>query len=218
MTLTIFKGNRLPLLQDTITVSTSGAAYDLTGSTVLFSMRPNNAANLKVSGATATIVTAGSGTVSYAWTANDTDTVGSYLGWWQVNSNGKSQDTPEFALTITEHAPASIQIVYPVGANGVTTVYQGDAYLAANNRQLQYELEPMDAPDLTGATIQFHVENGTTYTMTLVGEDAAYLELTSTQTTALSEGTHNFAIKANVSTSNYVTLLRSTMTVTAAYA
>ncbi len=214
----MFKDNRLPLLTDTITVS--GAAYDLTGSTVLFSMRPSNSAQLKVSGATATIVTANAGTVSYAWAANDTDTVGSYLGWWQVKNNGKNQDTPEFALSVTEHAPASVQIVYPVSADGTTTIYQGDAYLAANSRQLQYELEPMDAPDLTGSSIIFKVEGGSTFNMTLVGEDAAYLELTSTQTSAITASTtgYNFAIRANPSTGNFITLMRGRLIVNAALA
>ena len=218
MTLSMFKGNRLPVLQDTITLAATGAAVDLTGSTVLFSMRPNNSAQLKVSGATATIVTAASGTVSYAWAANDTDTVGSYRVWWQVNSNGKSQDTPETALTVTEHAPASVQIIYPVAADGTTTIYQGDAYLHADSRHLQYELEPMDAPDLTGSSIVFKIEGGSTFNMTLVGEDAAYLELTSTQTTAISAGTYNFAIRANPSVGNFITLMRSTLHVTAALA
>lgn len=214
MTLTIFKGNTLPLLQDTIT--TDSAAFDLTGSTVLFSMRRHNSATLKVSGSTATIATPALGTVSYAWTAADTDTVGSYEGWWTVNKSGKSQDTPEFALAIQEHAPASIEIVYPVAADGTTTIYQGDSYLYVNNRHLQYEVEPMDSPDLTGMTVLYRIEGQNHYTMTLVGEDAVYLELTSTQTTALPVGTYNFDIRANVSGTNYVTLMRSKISVTAA--
>ncbi len=216
MSLTIWKGNRLPLLTDTI--SESGGAFNLTGSTVLFSMRPNNSAQLKVSGATATIVSAPNGQIEYSWAANDTDTVGSYLAWWQVNNNDKAQDTEEFAIDVVEHAPASVQIIYPVGAGGATHIYQGDAYLHADSRQLQYELEPMDSPDLTGSSIVFKIEGGSQYNMVLVGEDAAYLELTSTQTTALSPSTYNFAIRANPSTGNYITLLRSTLTVTAAFA
>jgi hypothetical protein len=215
MTLTLFKGNRLPLLQDTITVS--GTAYDLTGSTVLFSMRIHNSATTKVSGATATIVSAPAGTISYAWASTDVDTVGSYLGWWTVNNNGKSQDTPEFSLAVTEHAPASIEIVYPVASDGTTSIYQGDAYLAANNRQLQYELEVEDAPLLSGTTVVYRIEGENHYTMTVVGKDAAYLELTSAQTTALAPGSYRFQIQST-SGGNAITLMRSNITVTAAIA
>ncbi len=214
MALQMFKGNRLPLLTDSIAVSGVGA-YDLSGSTVLFSMRPFNSATPKVSSATATVTAPLTGSVSYAWVSADTDTVGEYLGWWTVNTGGKLQDTPEFSLSVVEHAPASVEIIYPVGAGGVTRIYQGDSYLFANNRQLQYEVETMDAPLLSGSTIVYRIEGQNHYTMTAVGKDAAYLELTSTQTTALPAATYNFEIKAT-SGGNAITLMRSTITVVAA--
>ncbi len=213
MALQMFKGNRLPLLTDTISVSGAGA-YDLTGSTVLFSMRTHNSSQLKVSGATATVVAPLTGSVSYAWSTGDTDTVGSYLAWWTVNVSGKTQDTQEFAVTVAEHAPASVEIVYPVAVDGTTSIYQGDAYMFANNRQLQYELELEDAPLLSGSTLIYRIEGENHYTMTAVGKDAAYLELTSTQTTALPPGSYRFQIQA-VSGTNAITLMRSNIIVTA---
>ncbi len=216
MSIEMWKGNVLPVIQDQLTVDS--VPYDLTGSTVVFSMRPANSALLKVNGSTATITDAANGAITYAWATGDVDTVGDYHAWWTVYLSGQTQDSPEFSVTITEHAPASIQITYPVAADGTTTIYQGDAYLAASNRQLYYQVEPMDAPDLTGSSIIFKIEGGSTFPMVLVGEDAAYLELTSTQTTAITPGTYNFAIRANPTTGNFITLMRSTLHVTAALA
>ncbi len=209
----MFKGNRLPVLTDSISVG--GNAFDLTGATILFSMRTANSERMKVNGATATISAPTTGSVSYAWAAVDTDTVGEYLGWWTVSSNGKLQDTPEFALNVIEHAPASVEIVYPVAASGLTTIYQGDAYLAASNRQLVYQVETMDAPLLSGSTVTYRVEGKATYTMTVSGKDQAYLELTSAQTSALTQGTYNFAILCATS-GNTVTMMRNQIVVTAA--
>ncbi len=209
----MFKGNRLPLLTDAITVSST--PYDLSASTVLFSMRNTNTSLLKVSAATATITAPLTGSVSYAWATGDTDTVGEYLGWWSVVTSGKTQDTPEFNLAVIEHTPASIEIVYPVAPTGKTTIYQGDSYLAANNRQLVYQVETMDAPLLSGATVVYRIEGQNHYTMTIVDKDSVYLDLTSTQTTALPANTYNFEIKWT-SGGNAVTLMRNTITVTAA--
>ncbi len=213
MAVTMWKGNRLPTLDYTFTVSTG--AFDLTGSTVTFSMRTANSGRMKVAAAAATIVDAIAGGVSYPWAAVDVDTVGEYDAWLTYNYAGKTQDTPEFQINVVEHAPASIEIVYPVDASGLTHIVQGDAYQAASNRQLVYEIETMDAPLLSGSTVTYRVEGKATYPMTIVGKDQVYLELTSAQTTLLTQGTYNFAILAATS-GNTVTMTRNQLQVTAA--
>lgn len=211
MTVTLYKGNRLPLLTDTIT--SSGTAVNLTGSTVTFYMRPDNSATLKVNGSTATIVSAAAGTISYAWAAADVDTVGDWKSWWTVSSSGKSQDTPEFDVSIIEHAPDSIEVPHGVGADGATTIYAGDSYPYSAGRQLQYELMAMDVPDLTGLTVTWRVAGKLAKTMTVVGEDAVYVELTSANTTAIGAGVYNFEIEATLSSGEVATLVRSQLTV-----
>ncbi len=210
MTLQLYKGNRLPILTDNLTIA--GTAYDLSGSTVLFSMRNSNTAVLKVNGSTATVVSPTTGAISYAWATGDTDTVGEYLAWWSVNTGGKLQDTQEFAIVVIEHTPSSIEIVYPVAPSGKTTIYQGDSYLAANSRQLVYQVETMDAPTLSGSTVVYRIEGQNHYTMSIVDKDSVYLELTSTQTAALPANTYNFEIKWT-SGGNSITLMRNTITI-----
>jgi hypothetical protein len=213
MSLELWKDNLLPILTDTIT--TDGAAVNLTGSTVTFSMRRSDSAALKVSAQAAAVVTAASGTVSYTWAAGDVDTVGDYLGWWTVTTSGKTQDTPEFEISIVEHAPDPVVMVNPVASDGSTTIIQGDAYLDADGRALTYQLGVRDAPDLTGLTLTYRVEDELEKTMTVVGEDGAKVDLTSAETTAIDTGVHQMEIEATVSVGNVVTLLRSTLTVTA---
>lgn len=213
MTLTLWKDNRLPLLTDTLT--SSGTAVNLTGCTVTFSMRRSDSAALKVSAASATITDATAGTVSYAWAAVDVDTVGDYDGWWTVSTGGKSQDTPEFEVSIVEHAPDAVVLSNPVGTDGATEIYKGDSYLNAYERALVYQVSVMDAPDLTGSTFTYRISGALATTMTLVGEDTLRVDLTSAQTSALSVGSHQFEIEAGVASGEYVTLLRSDIVVLA---
>ena len=72
-----------------------GAPVNVTGATIKFSMRVKPAGAVKVSEATAAIVTAGSGRVRYAWVAANTDTADEYEGEFQVTfSNGGIQTFP----------------------------------------------------------------------------------------------------------------------------
>lgn len=106
-----FKSNRNPSLTDTIEVD--GAAFDLTGSTVTFSMRLESSDTLKVSAQSATVVSAAAGTVRYDWAAGDVDTAGDYVGWWTVTTSGKTQDTPEFLIAIVAHVPGDPDYITP---------------------------------------------------------------------------------------------------------
>jgi len=211
MTLTIWKDNRLPVLSDTIT--SGGTAVDLTGSTVTLSMRNSLSAALKITGASATVVTPAAGIVQYAWAAGDVDTVGTYKGWWTVTTSGLTQDTPEFDLEVVEHAPASLPVPVPVGADGTTTIYQGDGYLSADGRALIYQLSVMDAPDLTGLTVTWRVQGTLEVSASVVGEDAISVDLTSAQTTALTDGQYQLELEGVTAATATVTLLRTTLTV-----
>lgn len=213
MSLEMWKGNRLPVLTDSIT--SNNAVVNLTGSTVTFSMRNATSAALKVSAASVSIDSAVTGAISYAWAATDTDTVGSYLAWWTVSSSGKSQDTPEFGLDVVEHAPASLRTHNPVASDGATVIYRGDGYQAADGRALTYQVAAMDAPDLTGLTVVWRVATASlSVTGTVVGEDAVTVELTSTQTLTLAAGSYSLELEGT-SGANKITLLRTTLTVLA---
>lgn len=83
------QGDRLPAYTATLQQTVNGvtSAIDLTGLTVRLKMRAKGAASPKVN-AVATIVSAGAGTVSYAWGATDLDTVGTYLVEWEITYSG----------------------------------------------------------------------------------------------------------------------------------
>lgn len=97
----LFKGDRNPSLQDTITVG--GAAYDLSASTVKLQMRALSSQTLTVD-TSATIVTAASGIVRYDWAADDVDTAGTFLAWWEITTGGKTQKSDEFLVEIRDQA------------------------------------------------------------------------------------------------------------------
>lgn len=103
-TLVRWKDARNPAITDTIEVD--GVALNLTGATVKFKMREIGSSTLKVD-ASATIVSAAAGTVSYAPAAADVDTSSLYMGWWEVTSGGLTQDTGEFIVDIRDHAAES---------------------------------------------------------------------------------------------------------------
>ncbi len=102
--ITHFVTRRDPPLEATLT--TDGSSDPLpAGAAVTFSMRLVGSSVLKVSAASATVVSEPNNTVSYSWAAGDVDTAGYYVGWWTVTSAGKSVDTPEFLIHIDSHAP-----------------------------------------------------------------------------------------------------------------
>lgn len=217
MTVTLFRDNRLPVLAGTITYE-DGTTVNLTSASVKLKMRPANSAALKVDSA-GSVVTGADGTVSYPWATGDVDTVGNYKAWWEVTLSGLTQDTPEFDVEIIEHAPESSVVPSPVATDGsgLTTIYKGDSYSNTYGRALTYQLQLQDSPDITGLTVKWRIYSGVTgvleKTMTVVGEDAVYVELTSAETAALSAQTYLFEIEATVTGSEYVTLLRGQLVV-----
>jgi hypothetical protein len=70
----------------------NGTAVNLTGASVSFHMRAVGSTQTKVDSA-ATIVTAASGLVRYNWTAQNTNTVGSYQAEFQVTHADGSIET-----------------------------------------------------------------------------------------------------------------------------
>ena len=70
-----------------------GSPVNLTGANVKFSMRVKPAGTVKVNGATATIVTAGTGRVHYTFTASNTDTAEQFVGEFEVTFSGGEVQT-----------------------------------------------------------------------------------------------------------------------------
>ena len=71
------------------------APVNVTGATVVFSMRVKPAGTVKVDAQTAVVVAAGTGRVRYEWTAANTNTADEYEGEFQVTyANGKIQSFP----------------------------------------------------------------------------------------------------------------------------
>jgi hypothetical protein len=74
-----------------------GAPVNVTGASVVFSMRVKPAGTIKVNAQTAVIVTGGTGRVRYEWASDgsDTNTADEYEGEFQVSyANGKIQTFP----------------------------------------------------------------------------------------------------------------------------
>jgi hypothetical protein len=96
------KGDRRPRYRVALTVG--GTAVDLTGATgVRFIMKSTPASGTTKVDAAATVVTAATGIVEYAWGATDTDTAGDYVIEFEVNWSGEKQTFPStgyFTLTI----------------------------------------------------------------------------------------------------------------------
>lgn len=96
-------GNRNPSITENI-VDSSGAAVDLTSSTVRFKMRAVGSSTLKVDAAAVIVAPATAGNVRYDWLAADVDTASEYLCWWEVTTGGKTQDVGEAIIEFRAHA------------------------------------------------------------------------------------------------------------------
>lgn len=86
---TLKTGDTAPSLVVTLN-DTKGAVIDLTGATVVFTMRRVPTEIPVFSNRSATVLSIPNRLVEYAWQAGDTDTPGHYLGEFKVTyANGK---------------------------------------------------------------------------------------------------------------------------------
>lgn len=104
MTVTMKKGDRLPLLRATL-VDSDGAPLPLAGASVLFRMAPVLGGALKVNAAAA-IIDAALGIVQYSWGATDTDTEGAFNGEFVVTIGGLAETVPGSGYVLIAIEPA----------------------------------------------------------------------------------------------------------------
>ena len=104
MTVTIRykKGDTIPLTYavEEWNIDTQGVEpYDLTNTTVTFSMRGMNAETWDIADQPCSVVSATEGLVEYAWATGETDTAGMYRTAFKVtNAEGKVSSFPEYGV------------------------------------------------------------------------------------------------------------------------
>lgn len=105
---TIGRNDRLPTIASTLR-DEDGTPLDLTGCTVKFIMRPPRTTGTPKVTATATVVDAATGHVSYTWAALDTDTAGAYWAEWEVAFPGGKK------ITVPNGTKISVDVVADLG-------------------------------------------------------------------------------------------------------
>ena len=113
--------------------------------------------------------------------------------------------------------PAQVTVTSPVATDGTSiTVVRGDDYLNTDNRALTFT--GTNWPTLTGGAVALIVDiNGTptSYTGTITGADECYVELTDTQTAAMTPGAYSYDLQATLSNGSVVTVIQGLLLVTA---
>lgn len=94
----IKQGDLLPVLEVQLVTLTSDGEVEgpqnLTGSTVVFTMRNKRTNEIKVNEQSATVVDALTGMVKYEWSGNDTNIPGSYYGEFEATFGAKPLSFP----------------------------------------------------------------------------------------------------------------------------
>jgi hypothetical protein len=92
-TVTLKRNDRAPSIAATL--KQAGTAIDLTGSTVKLFTRQHSNNELKIDGASVTVVSPAAGTVRYDMTAVDMDTAGQFDLEWEITlPSGKKTSVP----------------------------------------------------------------------------------------------------------------------------
>jgi len=112
--------------------------------------------------------------------------------------------------------PAQVTVTSPVATDGTSiTIVRGDDYLNADGRALTFTGATW--PTLTAGTVALIVDTSgtpTSYNGTITAATSCYVELTTTQTTALSaRRTYDYDLQATLSNGHIVTLVQGTLLV-----
>lgn len=94
----IKQGDLLPVLEaQLVTLDADGEVegpQDLTGATVVFTMRNKKTNEIKINEQAATVTDILTGMVEYEWSGDDTDTPGSYYGEFEAMFSSKPLSFP----------------------------------------------------------------------------------------------------------------------------
>lgn len=137
---------------------------------------------------------------------------------WSV-STGTAYASDTFGGHVKSITPGAVTIVSPVATDGTSiTLIRGDDYLNADNRALTFSGDSW--PTLTGGSVALIADiNGTptSYAGTITGAGECYVELTDTQTAAMTPGTYSYDLQATLDnvTSSVVTLVQGLLLVQA---
>ena len=137
---------------------------------------------------------------------------------WSV-STGTAYASDTFGGHVKSITPGAVTIVSPVATDGTSiTLIRGDDYLNADNRALTFSGDSW--PTLTGGDVALIVDisgTPTSYAGTITGAGECYVELTDTQTAALTPGAYNYDLQATLDnvTTSIVTLVQGLLLVTA---
>lgn len=112
--------------------------------------------------------------------------------------------------------PAQVTVTSPVATDGTSiTVVRGDDYLNTDGRAITFTGSTW--PDISGGSVDLVVDvsgTATRYSATITGAGSCYVELTTTDTTALNpKKTYGYDLEATLSNASIVTLVQGRLLV-----